>query len=119
MANDSHSLYFKPMKTITITGRDKDIYNIVKENRIRAKRHGLEITGDIEKPSIVPTEIQAKSELKELRKEAKKLKIRGFNMMKEEKLKTRIAEAKELKQKEDKGAASRKTKEEKLKLKTK
>ena len=105
------------MKTITITGRDKDIYNIVKENRIRAKRHGLKITGDIENPSVISAETQAKDELSELRKEAKKLKIIGFNMMKEEKLKTRIAEAK--KQKEDKGAASRKTKEEKKKFKTK
>ena len=106
------------MKTITITGRDKDIYNIVKENRIRAKRHGLKITGDIEKPSITLANNASKDELSELRKEAKKLKIIGFNMMKEEKLKIRIAEAK-VKQKEDKEAASRKTKEEKKKFKTK
>lgn len=102
------------MKTIIITGRDKDIYNIVKENRIRAKRHGLEITGDIEKPTVTATKVESKNDLTELRKEAGKLKIKSFHMMKKETLKARIAEAK---QKENK--TSRKTKEEKLKLKTK
>ena len=108
------------MKTITITGEDKQIYNILRENKIRFKRHKMEVTGDtnFEKPSITLANNASKDELSELRKEAKKLKIIGFNMMKEEKLKIRIAEAK-VKQKEDKGAASRKTKEEKKKFKTK
>ena len=105
------------MKTITITGRHKDIYNIVKENRIRAKRHGLKITGDIEKPSVMSAETQAKDELVELRKEAKELKIKGFAIMKASTLKTKIEEAKKPKEKEEKKAL--KTKEEKHKPITK
>ncbi len=109
------------MKTITITGRDKDIYNIFQENKIRVKRHGLEITGDtvFEKPSITIAKAAVKNELAELRKEARKLKIKGFGIMKKDKLKEKIAEAKKPKQKEDKKATSRQTKEEKTQTKTK
>ncbi len=109
------------MKTITIKGRDKDVYNILQENKIRVLRHGLEITGDVgfEKPSITAAKVSAENELAELRKEAKKLKIKGSHLMKTEKLKKKIAEAKTPKQKENKKAASRKTKEEKTQLNTK
>lgn len=107
------------MKTITITGEDKQIYNILKENKVRFKRHDMEVTGDtdFEKPSITLANENAKDELTELRKEAKELKIKGFGIMKKDKLKKEIAEINE--QKENKKAASRKTKELKIKLKTK
>ncbi|MGR3177522.1 MAG: hypothetical protein ACUZ8E_05660 [Candidatus Anammoxibacter sp.] len=107
------------MKTIIITGRDRDIYNILKENRIRMKRHGLEITGDtdIERPSIVADRIAAENNIEELRKEAKGLKIKGFAIMKASTLKKKIEEAKKPKQKEEKKAL--KTKEEKHKPTTK
>lgn len=107
------------MKTITITGRDKDIYNILQENGIRVKRHGLEITGDtdFEKPSLVAAKIAVKNDLAELRKEAKELNIKGFGIMKTDKLKEKIAAIR--KEKENKNAANRKTKEEKIQLKTK
>ena len=80
------------MKTITIEGRDKDIYNIIQENRIRVKRHDLVITGDteIERPSV--TLAKAASKKASNNKAGKK---------------------------EDKKAASRKTKEEKTKPETK
>lgn len=111
------------MKTITIKGRDKDIYSILQENRIRVSRHGLEITGDtdFEKPSVTLAKAAAKNELAELKEEAMNLKIKGFGFMKADKLKGKIAEAKaaEVKQKEDKKATSRKTKEEKKQPKTK
>ena len=107
------------MKKITIEGRDRDIYNILKENRIRAKRHGLKITGDtdIERPSIVADKIAAENDIDGLRKEAKELKIKGFGIMKAETLKKKIAEAEKPKEKEEKNAI--KTKEEKHKPKTK
>lgn len=57
------SLYFTLMKTITITGPDKIIYNILKENRIRIRRYDMEVTGDvnIEKPSITLAKAEAKT----------------------------------------------------------
>ena len=80
------------MKTITIKGRDRDIYNILKENRIRVKRHGLEITGDteIERPSVTLAKAAAKA-----------------------------ASNKKVVNKENKKAASRQTKEEKTNPETK
>ena len=80
------------MKTITIKGRDRDIYNILRENRIRVIRHGLEITGDteIERPSVTLAKAAAKE-----------------------------ASKKKAVKKEDKEAASRRTKEEKSQPKTK
>ena len=107
------------MKTITITGEDRQIYNIVKENRIRFKKYKMEVTGDvdIEKPSVVLARIAAENDISGLRKEAKELKIKGFGIMKASTLKKKIAEAKKPKEKEEKKAL--KTKEEKHKPTTK
>lgn len=38
------------MATITITGDEKHISNIVRENRIRVRRKLIEISGDVEDP---------------------------------------------------------------------
>ena len=76
------------MKTITIKGRDRDIYNILRENSIRVKRHGLEITGDteIERPSVTLAKVAAKeaNNKKVIKKENKKAESR---QTKEEKTK--------------------------------
>lgn len=95
------------MKTITITGEDKHIYNILKENRIRAKKYGLEITGntDFEKPSVTLAKAAAK-------KEAEKLARRKSTKGKKQ-------SAKKSTKKENKGAESLKTKEEKTQPETK
>ncbi len=109
------------MKTakIIIEGPERQIYNILKENKLRFKRYGMNVEGDtdIERPKTWQAKEDAKKKLKELREEAKELKIRGYNIMGADKLKAKIKEAKG--KKEDKGAAGRKTKEEKTKLKNK
>ncbi len=94
------------MKTITIEGRDRDIYNILQENRIRVSRHGLKITGDtdLEKPSVIAAKAAAKKEAEKLARE---------------KAKNKKQPAKKSAKKEDKGAESRQTKEEKNQPETK
>ena len=61
------------MSEITITGNPKQIYNIVKEQRIRIKRGMVEITGDIGNPVPKPEEVKITMvALKTKKKESKK-----------------------------------------------
>ena len=124
------------MKTITIKGSDKQIYNIIKENRIRAKRGYITITGDTElkgnaaRKAMITQEV-AEAEAKKAKAEAtKKAKAITDNKAAKEDLakkeineKLAIKAQKEAKiermKKEDTEAASRRTKEEKSQPKTK
>lgn len=77
------------MSEITITGDPKQIYNIVKEQRIRIKRGMVEVSGDVDSPHKELAKIAAKKakaiedkrikEEKEAEKEAKKLKDKAEN----------------------------------------
>ena len=68
------------MKTITIKGSDKHIYNIIKENRIRAKRGYITITGDTELEGNAARKAMITQEVAET--EAKKAKAEAKNMAK-------------------------------------